>query len=225
MANLVGVTERCFEDEQSGKAHEIKRVWLDYVQNVLEEKSGGAPRINEKQVTEILTSPEGFPIFSPTFSPEKLSKREAEKLLRSFLRRNYGASVLSVDIPALMVLIALANGAQTEEVPYADIGKGIDQRRQFVDDVYLPDGFVLRDPHNIKREEIIRFLKHLQDRQANNPSANIFRFRVSKRQEKEVNWFQQCIQTRLIPKIHRSFLLSLSASESPRKRQCRIRFI
>lgn len=89
---MVGVKDRCFEDEYEGKAEEVKRIWLDYVRNIFAEKLGGAPPINggAKPDTDIQKDPEGFPLLPVGMSVDDLNKKEAERLARSYLKLNYG---------------------------------------------------------------------------------------------------------------------------------------
>lgn len=89
-SNLVGVGEHCFDDEHEGKAREIRRVWLDYVRNILEEKEGGPTPIVNADAAVLLTSQDGFPIFPDDFSVDKLKKKQGEKLLREYFKKNYG---------------------------------------------------------------------------------------------------------------------------------------
>lgn len=51
-----------------------------------------------------------------------------------------------------------------------------DQQRQFIDPKYLPPGFHFEDPRNIKKELILKFCRHILERQAKVGVAEAFRF-------------------------------------------------
>lgn len=56
------------------------------------------------------------------------------------------------------------------------MAKSTTERRKFIHDRYLPNAFILCDPHNIKLEELQKLLKFLFDRQQSNVPAAVFRF-------------------------------------------------
>lgn len=66
----------------------MKRIWLDYVRNIYAEKTGGVPTEGAAE-NEINTNPDGFPLFPDGIDVDQLSKREAEKLARTYLRKHY----------------------------------------------------------------------------------------------------------------------------------------
>lgn len=67
----------------------------------------------------------------------------------------------------------VATGRRTRVVPFEAISKS---PSIYIDPIYLPTGFVMKDPRNMKGEAIIAFFKHIADREKVHRSSDVFRF-------------------------------------------------
>uniref|UniRef100_A0A8H8CGH6 Uncharacterized protein n=1 Tax=Psilocybe cubensis TaxID=181762 RepID=A0A8H8CGH6_PSICU len=159
IAELLGVQKsmkiKSFEETYPKQAHEIQRLMIEYVRNVID-KSQGREMIAAQENT-LGSSDDGFPIIGPSWNKEKLGKADASKLYREYLSKHY----------------KLATNGRTEQVPYGDIMMDVSK---FIHKDYLPLGFVFKDPHNTGIDDIKAFFDHIYDREQNVQPAEVFRF-------------------------------------------------
>lgn len=70
----------------------------------------------------------------------------------------------------------LATCLQSDQVPYTAISESNTAQGQFIEPKYLPVGFRLVDPHNLKVERIREFFLHIKARESQYPPSEVFRF-------------------------------------------------
>ncbi|KAF8337252.1 hypothetical protein F5887DRAFT_920431 [Amanita rubescens] len=121
-----------------------------------------APDIAGSQVLPALQlTAQGFPILPP-INFESRSKEDLEGLLRDYVGRHY----------------KLASAGFSDRVPFTTVKQ---EMPAFVSDDHIPPGFILTDPHNMKKNDIVAFFKHVINRQNLYNPEHAFRFRAFRR--------------------------------------------
>lgn len=69
----------------------MKRLWLEYVRDILDKKNGVRPKTNvpKKPDLSLRFSDNGFPLLPEGLNPETIGKKSGVRLLREYLKEHH----------------------------------------------------------------------------------------------------------------------------------------
>ena len=104
---------------------------------------------------------QGFPIL-PFIDFDTSTKDKMEGLLREYVGRHYSRCPDIMIITGL-IRVELASARFSDHIPFTTVKRAM---ATFIHIDHVPPGFVLIDPHNLKKCDIIAFFKHAINRQS-----------------------------------------------------------
>lgn len=131
-------------------------------------------------VINIQKSDNGFPKL-PVEVKGELTKKQWEHLLRQYLSEHYSKRGPVYDYITIKLQIGLASGRLGRQVPYEQVEK---DTAKFVASEYRPENIIIKDPRNMRKEDIARLLRHLYERQTVEGIDKAFRFKIILGKEK-----------------------------------------
>ncbi|KAF9471417.1 hypothetical protein BDN70DRAFT_901363 [Pholiota conissans] len=157
-AEHMGVIAKPFRKLWPKEIDDIESKFLQYIRHLNDLKHPNQPATEPNMMRrpdlQVVTSPGAPPIMPPPPAPNVHQKtKELERILRVYLNDHY----------------KLASGYQNMTAPYKEIAKC---PSKFIDNEYLPPGFVFKDPTDMRREELLQFIEHLRTLEDN------FRFKA-----------------------------------------------
>jgi hypothetical protein len=171
MAKHKGSNERRFIDMYESQARDIQRKMFDYIK--LLHKPEGANRIDRPDL--VIRTQNGFPVMPDVMDDVVQKKSEIEDLLRRYLNAQYSKFCYTISRGlGHNSLTGLASGQRRSHVPFGSLKDSSDD---FIDDRYVPEDFIWKDPRNMTKATILRLFEHIRMRQERYGPENAFRFR------------------------------------------------
>ena len=116
-----------------------------------------------------------FPILPEIPLTGSMKKRDLVDVMRTYLHKHYRMQHCHHHDQQNnnQSHVGLASGRAAAATPYNTIAK---DTPAFIPASYLPKGFKFRDPHNMRKDEILEFWNHIQKRQVDIGITDAFRF-------------------------------------------------
>ncbi|KAF8802332.1 hypothetical protein BYT27DRAFT_7112774, partial [Phlegmacium glaucopus] len=191
IAKHVGRNGQSFTARYNDKVMEIKRLLLDFVKSIRTQDGQLASSVSNRtgaddhpsgsgshstnlvdlqsgvnafpsprqaiDLVDLSSGINGFPMLPQAVTGD-LTKKQWEHILRSFLSQHY----------------YLASGGLMRQVPFEQVEKNTNR---FVAHEYRPEGLVIKDPRNMHKDNIVRLMRHVYQRQIRDGVERAFRFR------------------------------------------------
>jgi hypothetical protein len=183
---LLGVHALSFTQQYEDKIKDFRRTFKDYVQSVRASARPGpgtGGTTDNKLIIEKDT--DGYPIAPKPESWNKSTKEDLEKLYRDYITIHYRRFICRSRYNYSEVHIGLASGNRDRQAPFTRIGE---KHTAFISHKYLPRNMELKDPRAMKRDQLIKFFKHIAGREASHGIKDGFKFKnvLSTRKKGEI---------------------------------------
>ena len=183
IAAIMGVKSSRFIDIHHDGLQNLKNQFLVYIKDLrrrkgesqsLVEDSIGSDNNIVRPIVDI--TDDGFPIV-PDIN-EKMLKKTLADTMRDYLAKHYSepSSFCFVASSIEMILVGLAGGFKSDvPTPYGNVMK---DQSTYIKPQYLPPGFVMKDPHNLAKDDILAFFDHIHCKEVTDGYPKAFRFAI-----------------------------------------------
>ncbi|KAF9471358.1 hypothetical protein BDN70DRAFT_939008 [Pholiota conissans] len=161
----MGVKTKSFCKLWPDEMQDIQRKFLQYLRHLDDlkhpDRPPTEPNMKGKHHTQIKNDPTtGFPRMpDPPADNSHQGWKELAPIMRNYLSAHY----------------YLASGHKYVTAPFTAIES---RCSDFIDVEYLPAGMVFKDPNYMNRDDIMKFIQQIRDRQTSGPMENVFRFKA-----------------------------------------------